>query len=328
MVVNAAHSETTPGRQSSPLQNSWRSWALGLLLFVLAVSFVTFLEPWYQSWSGSRTESANLLSVALGDSRRLFAKHFYVKADAYFHSGYYPSIFDQQPDDDKLHIAANAGAGNEHADLPDPGQPRDWIDRFSRHFYPAMHTHLGQPKSTRSQGHVHGPDCKHGHDEHETAAEARAREQRELLPWLKLAATLDPDRPETYVTAAFWLRTRLFKVAEAEQFIREGLRHIPGEPELLFELGRIYYENHKDDARARRIWQAALFQFQKKRTTEEPEDRLLYAQILIHLIKLEEKEKNFAKAIEYLQLLLAVTPSKDSVQKWINDLSAKAAASQ
>ena len=30
----------------------------------------------------------------MGDSRRLFANQFFVEADVYFHSGYYPTIFD------------------------------------------------------------------------------------------------------------------------------------------------------------------------------------------------------------------------------------------
>ena len=151
-----------------------------------------------------------------------------------------------------------------------------------------------------------------------------AREQRELLPWLKLAATLDPDRPETYVTAAFWLRSHLGKVAEAEQFIREGLQHIPGEPELLFELGRIYRENHKDINRSRRIWQAALSQFRKTRTTDEAEDLLLYAQMLINLAKLEEEAGDYAKAVVYLKDLLVVSPNKAALQKTIDALTAKA----
>ena len=296
------------------------------LLLVLGLGLATWLEPWYQSWSGSRTGSANLLSVALGDSRRLFAKHFYVKADAYFHSGYYPSIFDERPNEDKLHVAANAGSGNHHEDLPERGKPNDWIDRFGRHFHPSVHTHLGEKKSNRpvEAGHVHGPECKHehGHDGENVAA----REQRELLPWLKLAATLDPDRPETYVTAAYWLRSHLGKAAEAEQFIREGLQHIPGEPELLFELGRIYRENHKDINRARQIWQAALTQFRKSRGTETTEDILLCAQILVHLTKLEEEAANYSKAIEYLKDLLVISPNKASIQKWIDGLSAKAVA--
>src|SRR5262245_15693684 len=124
-----------------------RTALMALLLATLATSLVTWLEPWFQGWAGSRTDSANLLSVALGDSRRLFAKHFYVKADAYFHSGYYPSIFDQQPDDDKLHMASNAGAGHdEHHDMPNHAGPHDWIDRFARHFYPSVHSHLGEGK--------------------------------------------------------------------------------------------------------------------------------------------------------------------------------------
>src|SRR5215204_6268938 len=98
--------------------HKWRSALVASALMVVALSLVTWLEPWFQSWAGSRTDSANLLSVALGDSRRLFAKHVYTKADAYFHSGYYPSIFDERPAETKLHMAANAGSGQEeHTDL-------------------------------------------------------------------------------------------------------------------------------------------------------------------------------------------------------------------
>lgn len=309
---------------------SRRSTLVALLLVALALSLVTRLEPWFQSWAGSRTDSANLLSVTLGDSRRLFAKHFYVKADAYFHSGYYPSIFDERPDEGRLHMAANAGAGHDtHEDLPDPGKPRDWIDRFSRHFYPSVHTHLGQAKCCNGhhdhheEKHVHGPACSHGDDEHADDESGKKREERELLPWLKLAATLDPDRPETYVTASFWMRSKLGKVAEAERFLREGLQHIPGEPELLFELGRIYRENHKDSKRARTIWEAALVQWRKKRTADAPEDRLLCAQILVSLAQLEQEAKNFPRVIEHLEALLTVTANKAGIQKWIDELRPK-----
>ena len=106
------------------------------------------------------------------------------------------------------------------------------------------------------------------------------------------------------------MRSHLGKVAEAEQFIREGLQHIPGEPELLFELGRIYRENHKDINRSRRIWQAALSQFRKTRTTETTEDILLYAQMLIHLAKLEEEAGDYVKAAGYLKDLLVVSPTR------------------
>src|SRR5215467_13850880 len=43
------------------------------------------------------TGQSNVLQILLGDGRRVFANHFFVKADVYFHSGYYPSIFDHGP---------------------------------------------------------------------------------------------------------------------------------------------------------------------------------------------------------------------------------------
>ncbi len=67
---------------------------------------------------------------------------------------------------------------------------------------------------------------------------------REILPWLKLSAELDPENIKTYVVTAFWLRTKLNQVSEAEQVLREGLRHNPDNAQLLFELGRIYFENY------------------------------------------------------------------------------------
>src|SRR5262245_44204838 len=87
-----------------------------VLLSLLALSFslATSLEPWFQNWGGSRTQSANVIQVMLGDSRKLFAQQFYVKADAYLHSGYYPTIYDARPGSDKMHIAADALAGHEH----------------------------------------------------------------------------------------------------------------------------------------------------------------------------------------------------------------------
>src|SRR6266571_2056790 len=90
-----------------------RSWMLLPLLASAAVSLSTWLQPWFQHWSGNRSKSTDILTVALGDSRRLFAKHFYVKADAYFHRGYYPTIFDNQPSSGKLHMA---GGHSDHED--------------------------------------------------------------------------------------------------------------------------------------------------------------------------------------------------------------------
>jgi tetratricopeptide (TPR) repeat protein len=282
------------------------SWIPVVFLLAAAFSLSTWLQPWFANWSGNRSKSTDLLSVALGDSRRLFAKHFYVKADAYFHSGYYPTIFDTKPDGgDALHMSG--GAGN-HDDIGDfLGEPRDWIDRFSRHFYPSAHRHLGEG------GEHHDDDG--GHD--------AGGEQRELLPWLKLSAQLDPERPETYVVAAFWLRSQLNNSAQAEQFLRQGLQANPGQYEILFELGRIYDENRKDPNCARNVWELALKDWRARQAAGENPQFLVYDQLLGHLARVEEQQQNYAQALVYLKELRTVSPNPLSIDKWMDELKQK-----
>ncbi len=286
------------------------------LLFVTAFSLSTWLQPWFANWSGSRSKSTDILTVALGDSRRLFAKHFYVKADAYFHSGYYPTIFDDQPDNGKLHMAGSRSGSPQEEGADFLGPPRDWVDRFSRHFYPSTHRHLGGGKEAHE---------RHGAGEHHEEGEEESHgEERELLPWLKLSAELDPQRVETYVVASYWLRSRLGSVDQAEVFLRQGLQSNPGHYEILFELGRIYYENRKDPARARNVWELALKDWREKQAAHADPELLVYDQILGQLSRLEEEQKNYPKAIAYLEELKSVSPSKAYVEKWIEDVKKKA----
>ena len=44
----------------------------------------------------------------LGDSRVMFANSFFVKADAYFHSGYYPTIYDNNAPFKTPHIGEDS----------------------------------------------------------------------------------------------------------------------------------------------------------------------------------------------------------------------------
>jgi tetratricopeptide (TPR) repeat protein len=296
------------------MRRGWLAFTLGA---VAAFGLAGWLEPWFQSWAGNRADSANLLQVALGDSRRLFAKHFYVKADAYFHSGFYPSIYDTRPETDKLHMATGTTAGHDHhAEGPEwMGKPRDWIDRFSRHFYPTQHRHLGEQAGHDRKVHLPGEPSTHD--------ASGGGEERELLPWLRLSASLDPERAETYLVASFWLRSRLGRVNEAEQFLREGLRHNPGNYEILFELGRIQVEHHKRPERARNLWELALRNWRQRNAGQSAPDIFAYAQILGQLAKLEEEAKDYSKAADYLKALLAVSPHKDGVQKWLQDVQSK-----
>ncbi|HMC26356.1 MAG TPA: tetratricopeptide repeat protein [Verrucomicrobiae bacterium] len=286
-----------------------RSWMFIPLLASAAVSLSTWLQPWFERWSGNRSRSSDILTVALGDSRRLFARHFYVKADAYFHSGYYPTIFDNHSEGGKLHIASSQSGHSHHEGDDFLGQPKDWLDRFSRHFYPSHHSHLGDPHE--------------GHDEHDGDKDDAHGDARELLPWLNLAAELDPQRPETFVVTSYWLRAHLGNPEQAEQFLRQGLQANPGHYEILFELGRIYRENRNDPTRARNVWELALKNWRERQAAHEEPEPFVYEEILGQLAKLEEEQKDYAQAIRYLQELKLISPSKPFIEKWIGELKEK-----
>jgi len=186
------------------------------------------------------------------------------------------------------------------------GKPRDWIDAFSRQFFPARHTHLDEGGASGDLG--------------------NSSQVREIIPWLRLSAELNPNDIRTYTVTAYWLRERMGKVAEAEQFLRDGLRENPDSYEIMYELGRVYSENRNDPARARNLWQAALGQWQKQVASEPDPDRaykFLFVEITSHLALLEEKQGNHPQALAYMELWKARSPSPAAVQKFIDDLRRK-----
>lgn len=272
-----------------------------LLLLTVCFCLATDLSAWFQAWQGNRADSANLMAVAMGDARRMFANHFFVKADAYFHSGFYPTVYDNLQSYKTPHIAEDSGAmkgkntGDETTFL---GRPRNWIDSFGRQFFPSVHTHL-------TEGGANG--------------EEKEGEVREILPWMKLSSELDPKRVETYTVTAYWLR-RIGKPKEAEDFLREGLKENPGNPQLLFDLGRLYAESRKDPVRARNVWEAGLRNLNSAPDKDKEENRFVAEQILAALAKLEEQANNTQRAVALLERLKALSPSPEAIQKWIDDL--------
>lgn len=277
-----------------------------IALLVLCVGLAAWLDLWFQTWAGNRTQSADVLSVLMGDSRRMFANHFFVKADAYFHSGYYPTVFDNREAFQTPHMAEDSGTvggRNRGDELTFLGRPRDWIDAFSRQLFPSRHTHLDEG----------GP----------SGDLANSSQVREIMPWLRLSAELNPNDIRTYTVAAYWLRERMGKVAEAEQFLREGQRANPDSYEIMYELGRIYSENKNDPTRARNLWEAALHQWEKQAASQpDPERQLrfMFVQIVSHLALLELKQGNYPKALAYMEMWKARSPSPDGVQKQIDEI--------
>lgn len=303
------------------------------LLFVACFSLSAAIEQWWVGWEGNRAEES-LLEVTLGDGRRLFARHFYFKADAYFHSGFYPSIFDAPLDEGHEDeavpaMAQDAGATKgKRRELPGPGEPRDWIEAFGRNFYPSEHTHLDMGGSS-----AHEHDHDHDHD-HGAGPESDEKMIREILPWLKMSAKMDPEHIETYTVSAYWLRTRMGKVDEAEELLGEGLRANPDSYEILFELGRIYDGKYQTMVRAgqemerarplmeraRQLWARALRKWREQETGRPVEERnyFMLSQICSHLAFLEEQAGDLRAAIGYSRQWQEAVSDPAAIQRRID----------
>ena len=289
--------------------------ALPLACLGAAFALACSVEPWFQTWAGFTGRQGNALQVLLGDSRRMFANHIFLKADAYFHSGYYPSIFDNREAYQTAHMAADAGAteekntGDEHAFL---GQPLDWIDAFGRSFFPSSHTHLGER--------AHAGKAEAGAEEDAHSAD----EVRELLPWLRLSVELDPHRVESYVVAAYWLRERMHRVDEAEQFLRDGLRANPDSYEILYELGRLAFDSRHDNVRARTMLDLATKRWKKSENGKTDPDLFMLRNIVSYRSLLEEQEGHLDEAIRLLEVGKSLSKGIRVFDQRIEQLRAKA----
>ncbi|HXD00993.1 MAG TPA: tetratricopeptide repeat protein [Verrucomicrobiae bacterium] len=287
-----------------------------LLLLTVAFSVAAWVEPQYQE--RQEVHSGDMMSFLLGDSRRLFANHFFVKADVYFHSGFYPTIFDNQQSFQTPHMAEDAGAlkgHNEGDETAFMGPPLDFIEAFRRHFAPSSHTHLDEGGA---QG-TNGVNLDLGE---------KGGEVREILPWLKISAELDPNRIETYMVTAYWLRKRMGKVDEAEEFLREGLRANPNNPAILYELGRIYHEDRTNDVHAINLWELGVRKMDEQKSVKTEQDNFILFQLTLSLARVEEDRGNYARAIQWLEREKAVSPYPDVITKQIEDDRQKLADSQ
>src|SRR5262249_39769108 len=116
-----------------------------LLLLAACFSLATFVQPRALAALNSN-ESDDILKLMLGDGSRLIAERFFTKADIYFHSGYYPSIFDRtQAPKDSGHMTAEEGstAEEEHEKaMQFLGKPKNIFEQFGRNFFVTEHTHL------------------------------------------------------------------------------------------------------------------------------------------------------------------------------------------
>lgn len=271
-------------------------------LLVLSFGIATNLQPQFTAWPGSRADG-NVFKILLGDSRKLFANEFFVKADAYYHSGYYPTIFDNNEAFKTAHMAEDTGAVNSKNHGVEEnfmGPPRDWIDAFGRHFFPDRHTHLdeGGPNDDLSS----------------------SDEVREILPWLELSTDLDPQNVQNYTVTAYWLRERMHRTGEARQVLLEGLHQNPGSCDILFELGRLYAESNHDTNRAVHVWIAAARNWKPIKGSDDQvaANNFIYEKITTQLGDTERIAGHWQSAIDWFEKARTVSRVPGILQVRIN----------
>lgn len=304
-----------------------------LLALAYTLGTMTHLRAVSRSDAGQPDEGA--FKKLLGDGRRLFSGQFVEMADVYFHSGMYPSIFDRaatkspkavtsaveqhgEEDHDQhehdangncVHDASHADHQHdehgkcehddhdeEHVKAMTPGAAQNWLEAFIRRFRITRHTHLAEG------------------------------DEREILPWLKIAIELDPQAIDTYTTAAYWLRAKLNRPDQAEKVLREGIRNNPTNYELLFEMGLLYKENRKDLGRARNIWLYAVECWQTQSEEARAQSQPYCSKMLSNLGELEREAGNLPQAIAYFEQAKLFSPSPEGLQRQIQELRAKLTA--
>jgi len=278
------------------------------LVFAGSFTLATWLDAPMRELRARADNGAGLVAALMGDSRRLFANQLFVEADVYFHSGYYPTVFDTPEAEETLDVNSKeeaekpgaAPASGRRLEKDEGGgflgQPRDWVERFGRHFMPTEHTHLANAKVA------------------------------EILPWLRLSADMDPHRVQTYLTASYWLRGTLGQADEAERFLREGLRANPDSYEILIELGYVFDFNKKNPRMARNLFELALEKWKKQDAAGLQPSPKARIEILDGLVRADQEQNDLQQLLPDLEALKAVSPFPEAVEKNIQATRAKLAA--
>ncbi len=278
-----------------------RKTVLILLLLIVSVLTLTGFVLREEALKG-RDNAKSAMAVLFGDGRRLFANHFLSKADAYFHRGRYPSIF-EAADRESNHLVESlaeppAGGGDGHDDHDtdedhahaNPAQgPDDWIARLARRFQPEGHVHL------------------------------TGDEEKEMLPWIKLAVEMDPHNVTAYTVGGYWLR-EMGRTNEAKAFLRDGQRNNPNSSEIYFELGRLEEMEGQDPEKVLRLYELALESWRNTNANSPDPDTLELGRIVGRMGHVEENRGRLDAALRYYTLLEAVSPNPDSVRELIDSV--------
>lgn len=143
---------------------------------------------------------------------------------------------------------------------------------------------------------------------------------KEIMPWLRLATSMDPHNVEAYLVMAFWLATGVERPDLAMQVLTEAQNNNPGNYRVLLEKGRLML--HKQDfTRAGQALDLALRQWPGPAgLIDEDQARLDRAEILTLRALLHEHAGELDVAASMLAKVLAIFPDRLQINHRIIEL--------
>ena len=203
----------------------------------------------------------------MGSSKEILGDAMFLKADSYFHGGsalHYEEGTGQEGEE------AGSEDAHEHkaAHAEEPAEAKDWIARINERIQVSDHHHLPQDK------------------------------QREMLPFLYLATTLDTHNTEAFLTSAYILDKLFGKTSEAVEVLKTGMKNNPASWELARALGDIFYLRKQNYALAEVFYKRA-FKYIPVNASRFNRIQIQYsiAEVLIRQGKKEEALKFYQSAL-------------------------------
>ncbi len=148
---------------------------------------------------------------------------------------------------------------------------------------------------------------------------AEGQASREIIPWLRLATTMNPHRVDFILLAAFWLRHEAGEPELAEDLLKEAQVHNPFQYEIQLERGRLQlYQSNV--AKARDCFDAALAFWPSGLDPSHKDIRQDRARILLYRSLIHEVDSEPEQAVAGLREILDMFPERSHLQDRIETL--------
>ena len=209
------------------------AWVAGGLWLVLA-GFLSFTIDRQLHSSQEAFDLQDTLSRFLGSAKEAVGDALFLKADSYYHGG--SEMHYEETHEELEKEGAVEHEEEEHARAEEASS--DWIAGVNHKIRSYEHTHLART------------------------------DQKEMLPFLALATSLDPHNVEAILTTAYWLDVHMGKTDAAIETLRKGGKSNPDAWEIDDGLAKIYFKK-KDYRMAEQFYLTAIQKAGRKGADEE-----------------------------------------------------------